>query len=307
MAIVVPFLVSYGATAMGVAAATATTIATITSVAFQVTGINNKINKAASKVFGEDLVGIVNIAGAVYGAVNGGFSMGNAADATNASALGAVNGSDLASDVFSAANNAAGGGLVSDGLGGIYNPPSMGGNVIETLAQNGAGGAAEYVPDGGMNTVELNALKPDAGQGTNLLDPASGLGNDMKAMDVPRASSTTQTGATSQSAAGSTAAGLDAAANKATAGQQLGAGNVSQSAVTPPTVQKPPTTNTLGTKPGSFFDKLLSNDKAVGALIQGVGGGLQSASNNKAKQEELEFQKKLRNSVPTLYIKGAQA
>ena len=78
MAIIVPILVSYGATVMGVAATTATMMATAASVVFQVSGLNNKINKAASKVFGEDLVMIANVAGAVYGAVNGGFGGGGA-------------------------------------------------------------------------------------------------------------------------------------------------------------------------------------------------------------------------------------
>lgn len=71
MAIAVPFLL----TAVG---ATATTVA-ITTVAFAVTGISAKINQAAVSVFGEDLVKVANIAGAAYGAFNGGFDLGGEA------------------------------------------------------------------------------------------------------------------------------------------------------------------------------------------------------------------------------------
>ena len=52
--------------AIGVSGITAGVVSTVASVAFQVTGVKDKINKAASKVFGEDLVGFANIAGAVY-------------------------------------------------------------------------------------------------------------------------------------------------------------------------------------------------------------------------------------------------
>ena len=69
MAVVIPFIAS----AMGASAVVSTVIA----VGFAVTGISEKINKAASSVFGEDLVKIGNIAGMAYGAFNGGFGIGD--------------------------------------------------------------------------------------------------------------------------------------------------------------------------------------------------------------------------------------
>lgn len=71
MAIAVPYLLT------ALTAASATTVALV-SVAFAVTGINDKINKAAASVFGEDLVKVANIVGAAYGAWNGGFDIGGA-------------------------------------------------------------------------------------------------------------------------------------------------------------------------------------------------------------------------------------
>ena len=78
MAIVVPLLVANTAAGAAIAGAigiSTTALSVATSIAFQVTGINDKINKAASKVFGEDLVKVANIAGMAYGAFNGGFSL----------------------------------------------------------------------------------------------------------------------------------------------------------------------------------------------------------------------------------------
>lgn len=79
MAIAVPLLM--GAAGFGSTAIMAT------SLVMGVSGIGGKINKAASKVFGEDLVNIANIGGAAFMAFSGGFSSG---------AEGAMNGLDPA-------------------------------------------------------------------------------------------------------------------------------------------------------------------------------------------------------------------
>lgn len=307
MAIVVPFLMTATGASAAIGAAvglSATMVSTIASVVFQVTGINDKINKAASKVFGEDLVGIANIAGMAYGAINGGFDLGGAADAggaasaIDASSAGAVNGSDFASDMFSTANSAAGGSLASDGLGGIYNAPGTPGNVIDSLAKNGLSGANEYAADGGMNSVEMNAITPEQSAGANLIQPNQPLGIDSKALEQ----STKAPEVASSSAAAPRAAGVDAAGGKAAAGQGLKAGEVSQSTTAPPPVQKPPTTPTLGAKSGSFFDKLMNNDKALGAVIQGVGGGISSAANSKAEKDKLEWMKQRYTATPNVRV-----
>lgn len=309
MAIVVPFLLSSTAvgTAIGLTGSIAAGIggaigmsaglfSTIASVAFQVTGVNDKINKAASKVFGDDLVKFANIAGAGYAMFNGGFDIGGAdaggaAASIDPSSAGSVNGMDAASDAFSAANSAAGGGLASDGFGGIYNAPGTAGNVIDTLSSNGLSGAKQYVPDGGMNSVEMG-IAPDASAGTDLINPGKPLGVDSKVTaTAPSATEGLQQAAAPQPGA----AGVDAAGNKySLVSQGNASAPVSSSGlgVRPPASLQPPAPAGFGAKAGSFFDRLLNNEKAMGLAIQGLGQGLTAAQANKAQQEALDWQKK---------------
>lgn len=305
MAIAIPFLMSATGASAAIGAAvglSATMVGTIASVAFQVTGVNDKINKAASKVFGEDLVKFANIAGAGYAMFNGGFDIGGTADAGGAAAsidpssAGSVNGLDAASDAFSAANSAAGGGLASDGFGGIYNAPGTAGNVIDTLSSNGLSGAKQYVPDGGMNSVEMGAA-PDASAGTDLINPGKPLGVDSKiTASASQATDGLQQAAAPQpGAAGVDAAGANAASNKySLAPQGNASAPVSSSGlgVRPPSSLQPPAPTGFGAKAGSFFDKLLNNEKAMGMAIQGLGQGLTAAQAGKAQQEALDWQKK---------------
>lgn len=274
----------------------ATMVGTIASVVFQVTGVNDKINKAASKVFGEDLVKFANIAGAGYAMFNGGFDIGGAdaggaAASIDPSSAGSVNGMDAASDAFSAANSAAGGGLASDGFGGIYNAPGTAGNVIDTLSSNGLSGAKQYVPDGGMNSVEMG-IAPDASAGTDLINPGKPLGVDSKVTaTAPSATEGLQQAAAPQPGA----AGVDAAGNKySLVSQGNASAPVSSSGlgVRPPASLQPPAPAGFGAKAGSFFDRLLNNEKAMGLAIQGLGQGLTAAQANKAQQEALDWQKK---------------
>ena len=299
MAIAVPFFMAASGASAAIGAAvgiSATMVTTITSVAFQVTGINNKINKAASKVFGEDLVGFANIAGAGYAMFNGGFDIGGAdaggaASAIDPSSAGAVNGMDAASDAFSAANSAAGGGLASDGFGGIYNAPGTAGNVLDTLSSNGLSGAKQYVPDGWMNSVEMG-IAPDASAGTDLINPGKPLGVDSKVTaTAPSATEGLQQAAAPQPGA----AGVDAAGNKySLVSQGNASAPVSSSGlgVRPPASLQPPAPAGFGAKAGSFFDRLLNNEKAMGLAIQGLGQGLTAAQAGKAQQEALDWQKK---------------
>lgn len=66
MAVAIPLLVAYAAGAAGVTATVAGIAATAAAVVAAKTGISEKVNKAASNVFGEDLVKVANIAGAAY-------------------------------------------------------------------------------------------------------------------------------------------------------------------------------------------------------------------------------------------------
>lgn len=295
MAIIVPILLSYTGAAAAIGTAigiSATAVSAIASLAFQVTGINNKINKAASKVFGEDLVMIANVAGAVYGAVNGGFGGGTdaAAAATDASSALAVNGMDAASDAFSAA-----GGLASDGLTAL----SSTSDASSLLATNGMDVAdntfnlANRAAGGGLASdgVGISSTTPGPSQGVNLLDSSKEVGVDTKSLadatktaeDTGAAKSIAPTPATGQTAA----APVSAPAAQTTAAAPTAAGAKAAAATT---------------KPGSFFDKLLSNDKAVGEIIKGVGGGIVGAANNKAEEKKLAWQKQRYTSTPTTRI-----
>lgn len=118
MAIAVPFLLS--------AAGVSTTTALITSVAFAVTGINDKINKVASKVFGEDLVKVGNLLGAAYGAINGGFDLPN-----------------FGGDAAGVASAAAGGAEAASSAVDAYGAGSgWGGDTLSAMGMDGAAASA---------------------------------------------------------------------------------------------------------------------------------------------------------------------
>lgn len=126
MAIAVPFLVTAaGGTAMAAA---------ITAVAFQVTGISDKINKAAANVFGEDLVKVANIAGTAFAMYNGGFGFDTASEA----AADGINGLDSTSALVDTPNAAAlsdaGGQTIADTMTTPYDPTpaSMDGLPVST-------------------------------------------------------------------------------------------------------------------------------------------------------------------------------
>lgn len=288
MAIVVPFIMAASGASAAIGAAvgiSATMVSTIASVAFQVTGINDKINKAASKVFGEDLVKFANIAGAGYAMFNGGFDIGGGA--TDASSLEAVNGMDAASDAFSAA-----GGTVSDGLTAMTPATEMtglAGGELSKSALDGTNAFGGSSSTGAFNLAEqAGAVAPTADAGTNLITPNQPLGVDAKVTASTTGATdgikqaAMQPGAASANAAGTNAAGANASATQ----------SIPQASMPSATVAQAGAPSTLGAKTGSFFDKLLNNEKAMGLAIQGLGQGLTAAQANKAQQEALDWQKK---------------
>lgn len=302
MAIVVPILLSYTGAAAGIAgavgltaavgAAAATTIvSTAISVAFQVSGINNKINKAASKVFGEDLVMIANVAGAVYGAVNGGFDFGESAGGLTEA------GGALSTKAMLDGTDAFGLNSMKDAFplaDGIGTASLATGDFSGTTD---AWGNSTYRP-GDMNSVELNAVGP--AKGVNLANTSQPLGTDAKDL-VETAKIAENTGAArditpAPAPAGPSATETNASAPKASSGQQLKASDISKA------VEPPKTTSTAITKPGSFFDKLLSNDRAVGEVIKGVGTGIVGAAQSKAEKDKLAWQKQRYTQTPTTRV-----
>jgi hypothetical protein len=301
MAIVVPILLSYTGAAAAIGTAigiSATAVTAIASVAFQVTGINNKINKAASKVFGEDLVMFANIAGAVYGAVNGGFGGGGGAEsAAGLTEAGGALSTKAMLDGTTAfgANSAAGAFDLADGMSALTTGDFSG--TTDAL------GNSTYSP-GDMNSVELNSIGP--AKGVNLMDSAQSVWTDTKAIaEATTTSSAAQTGATAPDAAGAKASATqtvvsrpDATAVNAAADQPLKAGDITKG-VQAPTA---PAGSTTTPKTGSFFDKLLSNDKAVGEVIKGVGTGIVGAAQSKAEKDKLAWQKQRYTQTPTTRV-----
>jgi hypothetical protein len=323
MAIVIPIIMAatgattaiagaVGLTAAIGASAAATVVSTVASVAFQVSGVNDKINKAASKVFGEDFVQIVNIAGAVYGAVNGGFDFGGGEAAgivTDPSSLNYTNSADLLSDTFSAANAAdlaaGGAGLASDGMGGIYHAPGTAGAVLDAQWRNGLGTASEYTPDGGMNSVELSAIDQGAAKGVGWrsaganADARIASGSASSAADE-LANRTRATGTATSIAAApapmaanvsdAAASGMKAAGANAASGPQRLSVGADRPAVP---------------KPGSFFDKLGSfatSEKGLGLLAQGVNTGLTNASKERLEREKMAIAESRYRSVSGIRV-----
>jgi hypothetical protein len=126
------------------------TVATVIGVAFQVTGINDKINKAASKVFGEDLVKIANIAGIAYGAYNGGFSL------------------DPAKQFLGIGESASTGANVVDSVAGLNSVPEltdaawMAEGAANTNAITQAAQGLQSTPSLGVYVGRLQTHSPDA-------------------------------------------------------------------------------------------------------------------------------------------------
>lgn len=306
MAVIVPVLmyVSGAAATIGTAIGiSASMVSSVVGLALQVTGINNKINKAASKVFGEDLVSIVNIAGAVYGAVS---SLGNAAGAvdglsaaTDAGSAMAVNGMDLASDTFNAA-----GGVVSDGFSVLGGGTTDASSIWATNGMDAADNSFNLA-----NVAAGGGLASD-GVGVNLIKPEAGVNVDAKVAFSSTSSAADELANRSQGtsptvqgeAARPTAAGQGASGMKASSGQQLKAGDITKGVEAPkaPEVTKP----MVAPKPGSFFDNLVSNagkfatsEKGMGLLVQGVGAGLTNASREKAEKRKQDLAERKYTSV----------
>ncbi|MDP4076240.1 hypothetical protein [Acidovorax sp. A1169] len=287
-----------GLTAAVGSAAAATVVSAVASVAFQVTGINDKVNKAASKVFGEDMVKVINIAGAVYGAVNGGFDFGSGAEgAAGLTEAGGALSTKAMLDGTNAfgANSAAGAFDLADGVGALTTgdfsgtTDSLGNSTYSPGDSFNLTEMAKTTPDG----VGIAASTPDASQGMDLMKGTQTTGTDTKAL-VDAAKTGQSTGA----ARDITAAPADQsmATKPAAAASDAGSAKASGNVETKPlTTTKPPTT--AATKPGSFFDKLLNSEKGMGAVVQGVGGALSSAAQGKSQKEALDFAKRKYHSV----------
>jgi hypothetical protein len=257
-------------------------VSTIATVAFQVAGINEKINKAAASVFGEDLVKIGNIFGAVYGAFGGGFGSTSTA-AGYGEALGA------AEPVASIGEM----GSLADMAGGVEAMSGM-----DALAMEGY--------DGGFNSAEqlagdADAIKSMGGEAEAVakVPEAQNVVERVKEtpMDVANATQKPQSLLPETAKAPATnAMGANAAAPQATAAQvQATAPN----AAAPVQGQR------------SFFDRLVFDGKGNvsteamrmgGQVLSGLGKGYTAAEIAKERERQFDAEMRMRNQRTGLRV-----
>lgn len=299
MAIAVPFLIAN--TAMGVAAATAIgvsvgTLATVTAVAFQVTGVNDKINKVAGKVFGEDLVNVANLAGMVYGAVNGGFAIDGVGPNT-AATTGGLGIKAPVPDASASQYSLAGAGEAV--------PPASTGSVFDKLGVSAESATVTPIEAPDLSGVKpLEPLQPTATAsntvGKNMLtnapsgvDPQRSLAQmaaDASAVPTPEPTA---------------AAAPNAAASKATLspGQSL-AKLAANDATAANAASSAASTADAGVQ--SWFKKNLGvnlgSEKATLGMIQGAAGVYDSNNKRKAAIEAAQAQRRHIYAGPTFRL-----
>lgn len=290
MAIAVPFIAS----AMGAGAVATAAI----SIGFAVTGISAKIDKAASKVFGEDLVKVANIAGAAFAVYNGGFSLGGTEAAGNVA--GAAAGADAAFEADWA--SATGGGLTS----AEATASSAASNAaFDADWASATGGDAFKMADGSGFNLQQAAMSPsvDPSVGTNLKTGATTMADSKPSMySVAEPTTVAAPQAAATQAAGSNATASIATANKYALTPP--AGNATQGIAANASgygLQAP--ANALNPQQ-SFFGKLLNNvgDKTMAGLIQGAGQGYAAAQQEKLAKERMAIEEQRYRSVPSFSV-----
>lgn len=283
MAVAVPLLLANTAAGMAIAGTIGVsvgTLATVASIAFQVTGINDKINKAASKVFGEDLVQVANLAGMAYAGFNGGWQSEGLSGMLGGAEV-AAGGADVASvadKAFEADWAKATGGMEMPS--GVTSP----GNVFDKITPQASTTASTAAAETGVQNVATNGpgmqdMKPTAAPAA----PAAAVEPVSKYAIAPDAAGT--------SAAERTSTGLNAAGSNATSGLGL---KVSGDALAP---QK------------GFFDRLIANagDKTVAGLVQGAAQGYSAAQASKTAEQRAAEEQRRYHSTPTFKVNPYKA
>ena len=261
----------------------------ITSVAFAVTGISAKIDKAAASVFGKDLVMFADVAGAAFMAFGG---MGNAAGAGGGAEVGAAN-------AVSDANYAgADWGAMADAPG-VGQAASNVGNV-DSLAEL----AQPTVADAMQGTLnEANAIGEMGGNSGEFLEAAAKPQNVFERIDLLNDPNATQK--VQDMTAGQQGTGV--AAPQAAA-QQGGAAN---SVATRPVAAGPMPNATApapATQPRSFFDKLIYDAKGeinpttlrlAGGALAGYG---QSAERQRMFDQQMAEERRRMNQTTGIRV-----
>lgn len=289
MAILVPFVMSATGASAAIAGAiggglTAAAVSTFTAVAFTVTGVSEKINKAASKVFGEDLVNFANIAGAGFAMWNGGFDLGSGAAETAGGQALAASTPELTETAWNAAgadnlkaiNEAVG---ITDGISSASQSFNLS-DLSSTMPEPG---------DDGLNMLGKSSNTPTEVKGINAMKPDQPVMTDSKPMtpstEPPKVQAPSVTAeppkATTPSATANVAAKTDATATV-------------KPAATAPVVQP---------EEQSFFRKLFADKdgnidkRLVGATLQTAGSAFAGANANRLKQQQYEEEIRRRDSM----------
>ncbi len=284
MAVAVPLLLANTAAGMAIAGTigvTVGTLATVTAVAFQVTGINDKINKAAYKVFGEDLVQVANLAGMAYSGFNGGWQSEGLSGMLGGAEV-AAGGADVASvadKAFDADWAKATGGMEMPS--GVTSP----GNVFDKITPQASTTASTAAAETGVQNVATN------GPGMQDMKPTAAPAAPAAAVEPVSKYAIAPNEAAGTSAAARTSTGLNAAGSNATSGLGLKA---SGDALAP---QK------------GFFDRLIANagDKTIAGLVQGAAQGYSAAQASKTAEQRAAEEQRRYHSTPTFKVNPHKA
>ena len=293
--------------AIGVSGITAGVVSTVASVAFQVTGVNDKINKAASKVFGEDLVGFANIAGAVYGAVNGGFDIGKGGELASGAGE-ALSKAALDGTTDLGFNSAAGAYDVATGSTNTLNGLPLAGEALSKATLDGTNAFGSNSSGDYFNLADqagiVDAAAPTVEQGTNVMNQSAPLNTDSKVAEMSRSSGATAPDAAANKNAVSTAPNASAlnAAGQSAAGQSAAGSGLGL---------RLPNNALVPQESGNVFTRTLGglSEKERLGLLQGAGtavtGYMTSREAAKKSAAEMAWAKeRYYNSAPSVRVVG---
>lgn len=306
MAVVVPFLMSATGASAAIAGAigagvTATMVSTVTAITFAVTGINDKINKAASKVFGEDLVNFANIAGMGYAMWNGGFDIGTAAEG--------LPGADAAFEAdFAAASGGsamAGEEILTSGMDSF--------NLQDVATANAAGTDQAFEQDWAdmqagkeaiSDTETFDMLKAKPGMTdqspkatTNVVESVA---EPVKAV-TPSSNAASASATTDQYSLSSKPSATAVNATGVNAAGKVGLQAAGSTGLQAPANALTPATG--GNNFSNLINKLLYNQKGelnerlVGGVLQGAASAYTGAQANKVRREQYDDEKRRRDSL----------
>lgn len=259
--------------------------ATLVSVSFAVTGISAKIDKAASKVFGKDLVMLGNVLGAGYAMFNGGFDIGGTPDPT---AMNVPTGAE-AGDLFQSQ-------MAAQGIA----PTSVNTDAFNLSDMSSGGASGDAALDGFGYGGGEDLSTAASGESVNMLTDKVGI-TDGKAptTTAPADGALKLTSSTSQPQ------GTGAASAQATAGNATAAQATDQ--IVPNATQAKAAADVLSKQlapyqqPSNIFERMfyttdkagnrVFNDRLAGGVIQGVGSAAGGYMQSQEAAKGLDWQK----------------